>query len=317
MNASVRRTPNTESVHVDADIAELLTVRDLYRYAVSRFGAHNLVYGHGTTNAVDEAAFIISESLHLTPDSFATLLDARLLAAERVAILDLINLRITSRRPASYLVAKAYIRGVPFYVDQRVIVPRSFIGHMLQSKLIGSARGALVRQPQKLSRVLDLCTGSGCLAILAARCFPAAIVDAVDLSVDALAVAKRNVDDAGLAHRIRLLHGDLLDPVLTETYDLILSNPPYVSAADMDALPQEYRHEPRMALAGGADGLDFVRAILNRAPALLRKNGGLLCEIGAGRSTLEREYSKLIFRWFESDAVFWLKRPAGSRRRTT
>jgi ribosomal protein L3 glutamine methyltransferase len=298
---------------IEAAIAELSTIRDLLRYAVSRFNAGNLVYGHGTTNAVDEASFIIMESLHLPSDALATMLDARVLTDERRVILELIEMRVSSRRPAAYLVGKAYIRGVPFFVDERVIVPRSFLAHMLRSGLVAGGKRALIRQPNKVRRVLDLCTGSGCIAILAASCFPGAVVDAVDLSGDALAVARRNVDQSGFAERVRLFRGNMFDPVAGKKYDLILSNPPYVSARDMVALPQEYLHEPQMALAGGMDGLDFVRVILQRARLHTSKSGGILCEIGTGATTLKREFPQFGFRWLESGAVFWLQPHASTR----
>jgi ribosomal protein L3 glutamine methyltransferase len=299
----------SEVSNLDSLAAELITIRDLFRYAVSHFGAARLVYGHGTTNAEDEAAFIVLEALHLPPASLQSMLDARLLFHERRRVLGMIEMRVNTRKPAAYLVHKSYIRGVPFYVDERAIVPRSFIGHMLQSEVVCGQVGALIVNPSQVHRVLDLCTGSGCLAILAASRFPHAYIDAVDLSGDALAVAEINVRESGLADRIRLLEGDLFAPLAGEHYDLILSNPPYVSAADMAALPEEYRCEPSMALAGGADGLDFVRRILRAAPAHLTGNGGLLCEIGAGREQLEAEFPRVSFCWLESDAVFWVERP--------
>jgi ribosomal protein L3 glutamine methyltransferase len=184
---------------------------------------------------------------------------------------------------------------------------------MLQSGMVTGGKRALIRQPDRVRRVLDLCTGSGCLAILAASCFPGAVVDAVDLSADALAVARHNVDQSGLTERIRLLQGDMFAPVAGEKYDLIISNPPYVSASDMAALPREYLHEPQMALAGGMDGLDFVRVILKHARSHTSKAGGILCEIGTGAAALKREFPRLRFRWLESGAVFWLQ-PHAARR---
>ncbi len=284
--------------------AELLTVRDFIRYGVSCFNRAGLVYGHGTDNAFDEAAWLVLETLHLPVGELEPYLDARLTAPERKAVAAIIARRIKTRKPAAYLLNKAYIQGVPFYVDERVIVPRSFIGEMLCAEDFALT--------DESDTVLDLCTGSGCLAILAALAFPSAAVDAVDLSAEALAVAKRNVAEHGLEGRITLFKGDLFKPLKNKKYDLIISNPPYVDAPAMKALPPEYRHEPVMALAAGKDGLDIVRRILKEAPAHLTPNGGLLCEIGQGRVRLEDEYPQLEFLWLDSEMsegeVFWLTR---------
>lgn len=291
--------------------ADLLTVRDLLRYAVSRYREGGVVTGHGVTGVLDDAVFLILETLRLPIDDVNPWLDARLTTAERRRIVDLIETRVATRRPTPYLVGRAYIQGLPFRVDERVLIPRSFIGEILFSDRIGGDEFALVDEPEAVGRVLDLCTGSGCLAILAAMVFPNAAVDAVDISADALAVARANVDDHGVADRVTLIEGDLFAPLHGRTYDLILTNPPYVEAAVMDALPAEYRHEPDLALAGGEDGLDIVRRILAAAPAHLAPGGGLLCEIGTGREILEAEYPDLSFLWLdteESDGeVFWLE----------
>ncbi len=295
-------------------VAELRTLRDFLRYAISRFQEARLVYGHGTTNALDEAAFIILESLHLPIDNLEPFLDARLLESERMRLADLIGRRVSTRKPASYLLNKAYVKGIPFYVDERVIVPRSFIGELLFTDLFGGGTGALVEDAASVERVLDLCTGSGCLAILAAKVFPNARVDAVDLSADALEVARRNVEDSGDADRIKLHRGDLFGPLGKKRYDLIITNPPYVGADVMDALPPEYAQEPELALAGGPDGLDIVRRILDEAPAHLTAHGGIICEIGEDREILESEYPHLPFMWLDTEEsageVFWL--PAGA-----
>ncbi|WP_075216693.1 50S ribosomal protein L3 N(5)-glutamine methyltransferase [Mongoliimonas terrestris] len=291
--------------------ADLLTVRDLLRYAVSRYREGGVVTGHGVTGELDDAVFLILETLRLPIDDVNPWLDARLTTAERRRIVDLVETRVATRRPTPYLVGRAYIQGLPFRVDERVLIPRSFIGEILFSDRIGGDEFALVDEPEAVGRVLDLCTGSGCLAILAAMVFPNAAVDAVDISADALAVARANVDDHGVADRVTLIEGDLFAPLHGRTYDLILTNPPYVEAAVMDALPAEYRHEPDLALAGGEDGLDIVRRILAAAPAHLALGGGLLCEIGTGREILEAEYPDLSFLWLdteESDGeVFWLE----------
>lgn len=289
---------------------ELRTVRDFIRHGVSRFTAAELTFGHGTTNAHDEAVFMVLEGLGLPIDSLDPYLDARLTAPERHFLAELFEARVETRKPASYLLNKAYIQGVPFYVDERVIVPRSFIGELLFSDLFGGEDFTLVEDPTAVEAVLDLCTGSGCLAILAARIFPEARVDAVDLSPDALEVAARNIADHGLEDRIALHRGDLFGPLKGRTYDVIVTNPPYVSAEAMAALPPEYRHEPELALASGVDGLDIVRRILKAAPKHLNDGGGLLCEIGTGRDILEEDYPDADFLWLETaesfGEVFWL-----------
>ncbi|HYG88272.1 MAG TPA: 50S ribosomal protein L3 N(5)-glutamine methyltransferase [Azospirillum sp.] len=292
--------------------AELLTVRDFIRYGVSRFNAADLAYGHGTTTAFDEAVFMVLETLHLPIDQLEPYLDARLTAPERQVLAEILHARVSTRKPASYLLNKAYIQGFPFYVDERVIVPRSYIGELLFSELFGGDDMTLVEDPTAVGRVLDLCTGSGCLAILAARVFPEAEVDAVDLSPDALEVARRNVADNGLAERVHLFQGDLFAPLKNRKYDVILTNPPYVDADAMAALPLEFRAEPQLALAGGDDGLDIVRRILKEAPKHLTPEGGLLCEFGTGREILEAEYPELDFLWLQTaesfGEVFWLTR---------
>jgi len=291
---------------------KLATVGDLLRYAVRRFTQEKLVFGHGTDNARDEAAFLILEGLHLPIDALDPVLDRKVTAAERRRVTELIDARIATRKPAAYLLQRAYVGGMPFHVDERVIVPRSFIAELLDGPILA----ALLGEPTKIRRVLDLCTGSGCLAVLAARAFPNARVDATELSGNALAVARRNVDESGLAPRIRLFEGDLFTPVAGERYDLILANPPYVDAKAMSALPAEYRHEPAMALAGGTDGLALIRRILAEAPAHLTERAGLLCEVGRGKRRLEAAFP-LPFLWLDTAAssgeVFWLD--AGSFRR--
>lgn len=303
--------PSLDLTPADA-ATELRTIRDLIRYGVSRFNEADLDYGHGTTNAHDEAVFMVLEGLSLPIDQLDPYVDARLTLAERRKIADLLHARVETRKPASYLLNKAYIQGIPFYVDERVIVPRSYIGEILFSDLIGGDDFTLVEDPTEVERVLDLCTGSGCLAILAAQIFPEAQVDAVDLSADALEVAKRNVADSGFEDRIALHHGDLFAPLKNRKYDVIITNPPYVDAEAMAALPPEFRHEPEMALASGEDGLDIVRRILKEAPKHLTPEGGLLCEFGTGREILEAEYPDLDFFWVETansfGEVFWLTR---------
>jgi ribosomal protein L3 glutamine methyltransferase len=290
---------------------ELVTLLDFVRYAVSRFIEAKLVFAHGTTDPVAEAAFLVCETLHLHPDQFETFAVARVTAQEAKAVLDVIARRVTTRKPAAYLVNKIYMRGVPFYVDERVIVPRSFIGELLDSHLGGAAGGAsLIGDPSSIESVLDLCTGSGCLAILASQNFPNADFDAVDISRDALDVAARNVADYRLGDMISLHLGDLFKPVGDKRYDLIISNPPYVDTEGMAALPRECRAEPKLAFDGGADGLDIIRRILTEAGRHLTPEGGLLCEIGRGREALEAAFPQLPLLWLDTEEsegeVFWI-----------
>jgi ribosomal protein L3 glutamine methyltransferase len=292
---------------------QLLTLLDFVRYAVSRFIEAKLVFAHGTTDPVAEAVFLVCETLHLHPDQFETFATARVTAREAKAILDVIARRVASRKPAAYLVNKIYMRALPFYVDERVIVPRSFIGELLDSHFGGESEdegGSLIDDPSAVEDVLDLCTGSGCLAILASRSFPNARIDAVDISADALKVAARNVADYGLEHRVTLHRGDLFEPLGGRRYDLIISNPPYVDAEGMAGLPRECRAEPKLAFDGGADGLAVVRRILNEAGRHLTPEGGLLCEIGRGRAVLEAAFPQLPLLWLDTEEsegeVFWI-----------
>ncbi|HHY49279.1 MAG TPA: 50S ribosomal protein L3 N(5)-glutamine methyltransferase [Alphaproteobacteria bacterium] len=292
-----------------AEIDDLITLRDLLRFAVSRFSAARLVYGHGTSNALDEAAFLLLEGLGLPVDDINPWLDARLTREERARLLGLIAARIETRKPAPYLVGRAYIQGIGFAVDERVIVPRSYLAELLLGGALGPDGLGAIPDPEAIGSVLDLCTGSGCLAIIAARVFPNAEIEAVDVSPAALEVARLNVDEHGLQDRIRLLAGDLFAPVGGRRYDLIVTNPPYVAAAEVAAFPPEYQAEPQLAHLGGADGLDLVRAILGGAAAHLTPGGGLLCEVGTGRDLLEAEFD-LPFVWLDTEGsegeVFWL-----------
>ncbi|MGA2493684.1 MAG: 50S ribosomal protein L3 N(5)-glutamine methyltransferase [Roseiarcus sp.] len=283
----------------DERLSVFATVRDLFRYAVSRFNAADLAFGHGATNAVDEAAFIVLEGLKLPIDTLDPFLDARLTHAERARLLALIDARVSTRKPAPYLLNRAYIQGVPFYVDERAIVPRSFIGELLFHGLVGP--GALIDDASAIESALDLCTGGGSLAILAARVFANARVDAVDVSADALAVARRNVEEHDLADRVTLYEGDLFAPLGAARYDLILANPPYVDAESVAAFPPEYSAEPRLAHAGGRDGLDIVRRILAEAGAHLTEEGALVCEVGRGRMRLEAEFPELPLIWLDTE----------------
>ena len=274
---------------------DLLTLRDWLRWAVSRFTEARLSYGHGTDNAFDEAVWLILHSLHLPPERLEAFLDARLTRQERLALLALLEQRVHRRVPAAYLTHEAWLGPYRFYVDERVIVPRSYIAELLQEGL-----APWVPDRDEVGRVLDLCTGSGCLAILAADTFPNAQVDAVDLSPDALAVARRNVDDYGLSHRLALHQGNLYGPLGRRKYDVIISNPPYVTDAAMAELPQEYRHEPAMALAAGADGMDLVRRIVGEARKRLNPGGVLVVEVGHNQAEAEAALPEVPLLWLDT-----------------
>ena len=311
--AAVQKRKSVVARPTKVGAGELVTLLDYVRYATSRFIEAKLAFAHGTTDPVAEAAFIVCELLHLHPDQFESFAIARVTAAEGRKILAVIDARVATRKPAAYLVNKIYMRGLPFYVDERVIVPRSFIGELLESHFMGED-GSLIDDPLAVESVLELCTGSGCLPILAARAFPNARIDAVDLSGDALAVAARNVAGYGLEDRITLYKGDLFAPVGDTRYDLIITNPPYVDAQGMADLPEECRHEPAMAFDGGDDGIDLVRRIVEEAGDHLNPGGGLLCEVGRCQPALEQAYPDAGFLWLDSEdsegEVFWL--PAAS-----
>ena len=286
---------------------QLFTLRDLMRFAVSRFNEANLFFGHGTDNAWDEAASLLLHTLHLPLDRLDPFMEARLTATERAAVLDTIRRRINERVPASYLTHEAWLGERRFYVDQRVIVPRSHIAELLEDQL-----SPWIEDPWAVRRALDLCTGSGCLAILAAIAFPEAQVDAIDLSPDALQVARRNVTDYGLESRVHLIESDAFTAIDSQRYDLIISNPPYVNAESMAELPDEYRREPELALASGEDGLDFTRIILSKAADHLNPGGVLVVEIGHNRDALEDAFPETPFVWLDTaagdDFVFLLRR---------
>ncbi len=280
-----------------AAMAELKTIRDFLRHAVSRFNAAGLFFGHGSDNAWDEAVYLTLHTLNLPLDRLEPFLDARLLPEERDALLDIYRRRCEVRLPAAYLTNEAWLAGHRFYVDERVIVPRSFIAELLDEQL-----APWVGDPWAIESALDLCTGSGCLAILAALAFPEARVDAVDLSPEAIAVAQRNVETYDLCERIEIIRSDAFSNLQERRYDLIVSNPPYVNADSVAALPPEYLHEPVMALGSGKDGLDFTRIILREARQHLNPDGLLVVEIGHNREELEAAYPELPFTWLDTAA---------------
>lgn len=286
---------------------ELITLRDWLRYAVSRFGEERLAFGHGSSEAYDEAAYLLLHALHLPLDRLEPFLDARLTEDERGRLGTLFSRRIDDRIPAAYLTHEAWLGDFRFYVDERVIIPRSYIAELLPDALeayVGPAEG--------VTTALDMCTGSGCLAILLAHAYEHADIDAVDISSDALAVAQRNVSDYNLAARINLIRSNLFENVPEKSYDLIICNPPYVDARAMEALPPEYRHEPGLALAGGDDGLDAVRVLLKEAPRFLNHGASLVVEVGHNRAATEAAFPRLPLTWLataeKEDGVFIVRR---------
>lgn len=277
--------------------APFQTLRDVLRHAVTRFNAAKLFFGHGSDNAFDEAAYLLLHTLHLPLDRLDPFLDARLTEQEITTLLGLIERRAKDRVPVAYLTNEALLGDYRFYVDERVIVPRSFIAELIPEQF-----QPWVLDPDEVTSVLELCTGSGCLAIMLADAFPNAQVDAVDLSADALEVAKKNVADYELQDRISLIRSDLYDSLPKKTYDLIVTNPPYVNSASMAKLPAEYRNEPQMALAGGEDGMDLVRRIVAGAKERLNPNGVLVVEIGNEYAYAEAAFADLELTWLSTSA---------------
>ena len=293
--------------HEHGPLAELVTVRDWLRYAVTRFNRSGIFCGHGVNDTFDEAAWLLLGSLALPLDRLEPFLDACIPGEERVALLEAIERRSDDRVPTAYILGEAWLGDFRFAVDERVIVPRSFFAELLEDGMAG-----WIEDPDEVTNVLDMCTGSGCLAVLMAHALPNADVTAADLSEEALDVALQNVTDYGLEDRISLVHTDVFDALDGRKYDLILSNPPYVTAEAMDALPPEYLHEPRMALASGEDGLDVVRRLIAEGAAHLNPNGVLAVEVGHNRDIVEAAFPDLPFNWLSTrggdDMVFVLRR---------
>lgn len=273
-------------------MASRVTVGALVIEAAGRLEAAGVSFGHGTTNALDEAAWLVLRALGRPPGDVAPVAEEPVDAAGAKAARALVARRIRTRKPAAYLLNEAWLGPDRFFVDERVIVPRSFIAEMARERF-----APWVKDPARVGAALDLCTGSGCLAILLARAFPKAKVDAADLSPGALAVAALNVAAYRLGRRVRLVESDLFGALAERTYDLVVSNPPYVNAASMRRLPEEYRREPEMALASGPDGLLHTRLILAAAKRHLNPGGILVVEIGHNRKALERAYPALPFAW--------------------
>jgi len=281
---------------IDAQ-ANLRTLRDVLRYAVTRFNEAELAFGHGQVDAFEEAAFIVMRILRLPLARLDFVADAYLTHGEINELLQIIERRVKKRIPAAYLLNEAWLQGYKFYVDERVIIPRSFIAELLKDDL-----HPWVQDVHAVTDVLDLCTGSGCLAVMAADLFPNATIDAIDSSAEALEVAARNVSDYHFNDRITLIKSDLFAAVANKRYDVILCNPPYVTDAAMAKLPKEYAHEPRLALAGGPDGLKLVKMIVRQARGNLKRGGMLIVEVGDGRAAAEKAFGELSLTWLTTSA---------------
>ncbi len=281
---------------IDAQ-ANLRTLRDVLRFSVTRFNESGLHFGHGQVDAFDEAVFLVMRTLNLPTERLEVFLDAYLTHAEINSLLQVIDLRIKKRTPAAYVLKETWLQGYKFYIDNRAVVPRSFIAELLKDAL-----EPWVEDPITVADVLDLCTGSGCLGVMAADVFPKAKVDMTDVSKEALAVAKRNVADYGFESRIKLLESDLFDAVPAKRYDVILCNPPYVTDAAMAKLPKEYTHEPKLGLAGGTDGMSVIKRLLREVRSYLKRGGILVVEVGGGRDTVEKQFKDIPMTWLTTSA---------------
>ncbi len=281
----------------NANTLPFQTLRDLLRYAVTRFNTAQLFFGHGSANALDEAAYLLLHTLKLPLDKIEPFLDARLLPHEIDAAVAVIERRATDRVPASYITNEAWLGTYNFYVDERVIVPRSFIAELIPERFT-----PWVQDPEEVTDILELCTGSGCLPIMLADAFENAQVDAVDISKEALEVARKNVATYELEDRITLIESDLYNNVPDKLYDMIITNPPYVNSSSMSKLPKEYLHEPQIALAGGDDGMDLVRKIVAGAASRLKPNGILMVEIGNERVFADEAFAEYGLTWLSTSA---------------
>lgn len=294
-----------DKIFVEEAVSELHTLQDMIRWTVSRFNAANLFYGHGTDNAWDEAVQLILPTLYLPIDVPPHVLNSRLTGSERLRIVERVIKRINERTPIAYLTNKAWFCGLEFYVDERVLVPRSPIGELIEAQF----QPWLIDEPV---RIMDLCTGSGCIAIACAHAFPDAEVDAIDISTDALQVTEQNIQDHGMEQQVFPIRSDLFRDLPKEKYDLIVSNPPYVDQEDMNSLPKEFKHEPELGLAAGTDGLKLVRRILANAAGYLTDNGILICEVGNSMVHMMNQYDHIPFTWLEFEngghGVFMLTR---------
>jgi ribosomal protein L3 glutamine methyltransferase len=282
---------------------ELFTIRDWLRFTVSQFEEADIFFGHGTDNSYDEAVWLILSALHLPHDTLHNFLDAVITESERKHLAHLIEQRITKRTPTAYLLREAWLRGFKFYVDERVIVPRSFIAELLDFNEEGEhGLQPWIEHPELINSAADICTGSGCLGILLANAFPDAAIDVIDISADAIAVANINIVNYGLQAQITAIQSDMFAALKGKKYDLIISNPPYVDAPSMATLPTEYRNEPQIALGSGIAGLDHTHTILREAKKHLNDDGILVVEIGHNRDALLETYPKLAFTWLEVES---------------
>ena len=275
------------------EIAELLTIRDMLRLTISRFNEAGLCYGHGTDSAWDEAVALILHTLHLPHNIDPSIIDARLTTSERNTLYNIIQRRIEERIPLAYLTHEAWFAGLAYYVDERVLIPRSPLAELIENQFQPWV------EPEQIHSILDLCTGSGCIAIACANVFPEAVIDATDISVDALAVAKMNVLRHQVENQVHLYQANLFDGLPQKKYDLIVSNPPYVNTEEMANLPQEYHHEPKVGLAAGTEGLDSVIHILQQASHYLNPRGTLIVEVGNSEHALNEKYPHIPFTWLE------------------
>ena len=284
-------------IHYPRLTEELFTIRDWLRFTVSRFEEAGIFFGHGTDNAYDEAVWLIMSTLHLPHDTLNNFLDAVITETERKKLAHLIERRITDRTPTAYLLREAWLKGYKFYVDERVIVPRSFIAELLEDAL-----SPWIEYAEMVESAADICTGSGCLGVLLADAFPNAEIDVVDISPDAIAVSNINIANYGLQDRVHAVQSDMFAALQGKTYDLIISNPPYVDEPSMAQLPQEYRNEPQIALGSGVAGLDHTHTLLREAPKHLNDGGLLVVEIGHNRDALLEAYPDLPFTWLEVES---------------
>ncbi|MDO9051355.1 MAG: 50S ribosomal protein L3 N(5)-glutamine methyltransferase [Methylotenera sp.] len=281
------------------ETTELFTIRDWIRFAVSQFEASDIFYGHGTDNGYDEAVWLIMSALHLPMDTLDNFFDARLTEAERTKLADFIEQRISKHTPTAYLLKEAWLQGLKFYVDERVLIPRSFIAELLNNDL-----SPWIEFPEMIESAADICTGSGCLGILLASTFPNAAIDVIDISQDAIDVANINIANYGLEAQVTAIKSDMFSALRDKKngckkYDVIISNPPYVDAPAMAVLPAEYRNEPQLALGSGVAGLDHTHTILREAANYLTDDGILIVEIGHNREALEAAYPNIVFNWLE------------------
>ena len=277
---------------------ELSTIRDWIRYAVSQFEVSDIFYGHGADNSYDEAIWLIMSGLHLPMDTLENFLDANITSTERDHLANLIEQRVTNHKPTAYLVKEAWLHDFKFYVDERVLVPRSFIAELL----LDDSLTPWIEFPEMVESAADLCAGSGCLGILLAHAFPDATVDVIDISPDAIDVSNINIANYGLEEQVTAIQSDMFTALAGKTYDVLISNPPYVDAPSMAVLPTEYRNEPQLALGSGTDGLDHTHTILREAANYLTDEGVLIVEIGHNREALLEAYPAVPFVWLDTSA---------------